>query len=35
LFLTLDHFRSPQRNRLRPDEIGLAFHWASISQGKL
>jgi len=23
----------PQRNRLRPDEIGVAFHWASIPQG--
>ncbi len=25
---------SPQRNRLRPDEIGFAFHWAGISQGR-
>jgi hypothetical protein len=24
----------PQRNRLRPDEIGFAFHWAGISQGR-
>jgi hypothetical protein len=25
---------SPQRNGLRPDEIGFAFHWAGISLGK-
>jgi len=25
---------SPRRNRLRPDEIGATFHWASIPQGK-
>jgi hypothetical protein len=25
---------TPQRNRLRPDEIGFAFHWAGISLDK-
>ncbi|MBW1726710.1 MAG: hypothetical protein JRF31_13320 [Deltaproteobacteria bacterium] len=24
----------PQRNMLRSDEIGAAFHWASISRGR-
>jgi len=24
----------PQSNRLRPDEISFAFHWAGISQGR-
>jgi hypothetical protein len=41
LFLVFPIFKSlfnpqisPQRNRLRPDEIGFAFHWTSISQGR-
>ena len=39
-FVALDIFDTPvkwttsQGNRLRPDKIGFAFHWAGISQNK-
>jgi len=32
--LTPEEWTSPQRNRLRPREIGYAFHGVNISQGK-